>query len=111
MSEMNGKETEQNSIGSMDTALSDIARSDTAPSDITQSDTAPSEAGTDETHTGYTGIPVTYYPINETAARRAKEMNSFFDYQPGSATKEYRHCVDEAVKIAEQQKGRKRPNI
>ena len=95
----------------MDTALSDIARSDTAPSDITQSDTAPidtapSEAGTDLAHAGYTGIPVTYYPINETAARRAKEMNSFFDYQPGSATKEYRHCVDEAEKIAEQQKER-----
>lgn len=77
---MNGKETEQNNIGSIDTALSDIARSDTAPSDITQSDTAPidtapSEAGTDLAHAGYTGIPVTYYPINETAARRAKEMN------------------------------------
>lgn len=111
---MNGKETEQNNIGSIDTALSDIARSDTAPSDITQSDTAPidtapSEAGTDLAHAGYTGIPVTYYPINETAARRAKEMNSFFDYQPGSATKEYRHCVDEAVKIAEQQKERADP--
>ena len=104
MSEMNGKETEQNSIGSIDTAPSDIARSDTAPID-----TAPSEAGTDETHAGYTGIPVTYYPINETAARRAKEMNSFFDYQPGSTTKEYRHCVDEAVKIAEQQKERADP--
>ena len=25
----------------------------------------------------YTGIPVMYYPINEDAARRAKEMNSF----------------------------------
>ena len=28
---------------------------------------------------GYVGIPVTYYPINEDMARRAKEMNSFFD--------------------------------
>ncbi len=58
---------------------------------------------------GYIGIPVTYYPINEELARRAKEMNSFFDYQPGSATKEYRHCVDQAVKIAEQQKERADP--
>lgn len=58
---------------------------------------------------GYVGIPVTYYPINEDMARRAKEMNSFFDYQPGSATKEYRHCVNQAVKIAEQQKERADP--
>ena len=70
MSEMNGKETEQNSIGSIDIAPSDIAQLDTAPIDT---DTEPSEAGTDQVHTGYTGIPVTYYPINETAARRAKE--------------------------------------
>jgi len=26
-----------------------------------------------------------YYPINEDAAKRAKDMNSFSDYQPGSA--------------------------
>ena len=26
-----------------------------------------------------------YYPINEEAAKRAKDMNSFSDYQPGSA--------------------------
>ncbi len=49
---------------------------------------------------GYVGIPVTYYPINEDMARRAKEMNSFFDYQPGSATKEYFHCLKHAFKIA-----------
>lgn len=45
-----------------------------------------------------------YYPIDENAARRAKEMNSFYDYKPGSATEEYRRCVDEAVKLAERQK-------
>ena len=54
---------------------------------------------------GYVGIPVTYYPINEDMARRAKEMNSFFDYVPGSATKEYHHYVDQAAQIAEQQEG------
>ena len=32
-----------------------------------------------------------YYSINEGAARRAKEMNSYSDYKPGSATAEYRH--------------------
>ena len=62
------------------------------------------DPGQDQDHTEYTGIPVTYYPINENAARRAKEMNSCFDYQPGSATAEYRSCVDRAVQIAEKQK-------
>lgn len=47
-----------------------------------------------------------YYTINETAARRAKEANSFSDYKPGSATAEYQKQVDEAVKIAEKQKQR-----
>ena len=51
----------------------------------------------------------TYYAINETAARRAKEAISFSDYRPGSATSEYRQMVDEAVKIAERQKKRVDP--
>lgn len=50
-----------------------------------------------------------YYSINETAARRAKDANSFYDYKPGSATAEYRGYVDEAVKIAERQKARVDP--
>ena len=52
---------------------------------------------------------VTYYTINEAAARRAKDMNSFSDYKQGSATAEYRHYVDEAVKIAERQNARTDP--
>lgn len=52
---------------------------------------------------------VTYYPINETAARRAKEANSFSDYKPGSATAEYRSMVDEAKELAERQKARVDP--
>ncbi len=50
-----------------------------------------------------------YYSINEDAARRAKEMNSFSDYQPGSATAEYRHYVDEAFALAREQKKRVDP--
>ena len=50
-----------------------------------------------------------YYPINEDLARRAKEMNSFSDYVPGSATAEYRRCVDGAARIAEAQKQRVDP--
>ena len=50
-----------------------------------------------------------YYTINEAAAKRAKDMNSFSDYKQGSATAEYRHCVDEAVQLAERQKQRVDP--
>ena len=49
---------------------------------------------------------INYYSINEGAARRAKEMNSFSDYKEGSATAEYRAMVDKAAAIAEQQKSR-----
>ena len=47
-----------------------------------------------------------YYPINEDLARLAKEMNSFFDYIPGSATQAYQQAVDRAAEIAEAQKQR-----
>ena len=50
-----------------------------------------------------------YYTINEAAARRAKDANSFSDYKQGSATAEYRHYVDEAVQLAERQKQRVDP--
>ena len=50
-----------------------------------------------------------YYPINEAAAKRAKDMNSFSDYKQGSATAEYRHYVDEAVQLAARQKQRVDP--
>ena len=56
-----------------------------------------------------TQTTVTYYTINEAAARRAKEMNSYSDYKPGSATAEYRSYVDEAVQLAERQKARVDP--
>ncbi|MFR0812795.1 MAG: hypothetical protein ACLSIK_22625, partial [Enterocloster clostridioformis] len=52
---------------------------------------------------------INYYPINETAARRAKEMNSFYDYQEGSATAEYHSLVDKAAAVAEKQKTRVDP--
>lgn len=47
-----------------------------------------------------------YYPINEDAAKRAKDANSFFDYVPGSATRTYQGMVDEAERIATRQKER-----
>ncbi len=47
-----------------------------------------------------------YYEINENAARRAKEANSWSDYVQGSATAEYRQMVDAAAEIAELQKRR-----
>ena len=50
-----------------------------------------------------------YYEIDETAARRGKQANSFYDYAPGSATAEYRRMVDRAAEIAERQKQRVDP--
>ena len=50
-----------------------------------------------------------YYEINEQAARRAKEANSFRDYAPGSLTAEYKSMVDEAVALGERQKERVDP--
>ena len=50
-----------------------------------------------------------YYTINEEAARRANDANSFSDYKPGSATAEYRQMVDKAVEIGERQKKRTDP--
>ena len=50
-----------------------------------------------------------YYPINEDAARRAKNANSFSDYVPGSATAAYCEMVDRAYALGEQQKGRVDP--
>ena len=52
---------------------------------------------------------VRYYPINETAARRAQDANSYRDYVPGSATAEYRAAVDRAAELAQAQKGRVDP--
>lgn len=47
-----------------------------------------------------------YYKIDENAARRAKQANSFSDYVEGSATYSYRRMVDRAAEIAERQKAR-----
>ena len=54
---------------------------------------------------------VTYYPINEAAARHANTVNSFYDYKPGSATAEYRRYVDKAAEIAARQKKRVDPSF
>ena len=50
-----------------------------------------------------------YYDIDEAAARRAKEANSFYSYVEGSATAAYRREVDRAAEIAERQKSRVSP--
>lgn len=46
--------------------------------------------------------------INEESARRAKEMMSFSDYKPGSATKDYTDQVNALIKIAEDYASRSR---
>lgn len=50
-----------------------------------------------------------YYEIDENTARRAHEMMSFSDYQPGSATKEYRAAVDKASALVERRKATTSP--
>lgn len=52
---------------------------------------------------------MSYYTINEEAARRANDMNSFRDYKAGSATAEYRRMVDAATELVERQKQRVDP--
>lgn len=52
---------------------------------------------------------MSYYTINEEAARRANDMNSFRDDKAGSATAEYRRMVDAATELAERQKQRVDP--
>ena len=52
---------------------------------------------------------MSYHTINEEAARRANDMNSFRDYKAGSATAEYRRMVDAATELAERQKKRVDP--
>jgi len=55
------------------------------------------------------GIMPKYYEISEAAAKRAKDMNSYSDYAPGSATAGYRAMVDEAYALAEKQKAQVDP--
>ena len=50
-----------------------------------------------------------YYTINEDAAKRAKEANSFSDYVQGSATFHYQQEVDAAAEIAAKQKAKVDP--
>ena len=49
------------------------------------------------------------YPINEDVAKRAKEMNSYDDYKPGSATATYRSYVAEAEALADKCKAETDP--
>jgi hypothetical protein len=50
-----------------------------------------------------------YYEISESAARKAKEANSYDDYREGSATAGYRAQVDEAYRMAEECKAKVDP--
>jgi len=50
-----------------------------------------------------------YYEIHEETARRANDMNSMRDYEPGSATAEYRAEVDAAAELVEQRKQKVSP--
>lgn len=49
----------------------------------------------------------TYYPINEDMARLSRQMNSFTDYEKGSATEEYKQHCDKAYSILDKIKSEK----
>jgi len=52
---------------------------------------------------------MTYYPIDEDLARRARESYSYSEYKPGSASADYRAMVDEVTRLAEEHKRRVDP--
>ena len=74
-----------------------------------EADTGANSEAPQTTQPGQAAPAAPYYTINEAAAKRAKDVNSFSDYKQGSATAEYRHYVDEAVQLAERQKQRVDP--
>ena len=74
-----------------------------------EADTVANSEAPQTTQPGQAAPAAPYYTINEAAAKRAKDANSFSDYKQGSATAEYRHYVDEAVQLAERQKQRVDP--
>lgn len=53
---------------------------------------------------------MSYYTINEDAARLSKELSSFSDYKAGSATASYRAQVDEAAATLERSRRFASPN-
>lgn len=57
----------------------------------------------------YESAGAMYYPIDEATARRANDLNSMFDYNPGRATAEYRSEVDSAAALVECQKQKVSP--
>ena len=50
-----------------------------------------------------------YYPIDESTARIAHNMNSFFRFKEGQATEEYKASVDKAAALANEQKSKVDP--
>lgn len=97
-------------------------QTETAPEDAAQTETAPAaetpaaaetpnetpEDRPEDLPQESTQTPAAS-PIDEELARRAQEMNSYFDYVPGSATAEYNKLCAAADEIAARQKKRTDP--
>ena len=79
-----------------------------APAD-TSAAAVPEEQTAEPTAEEKPAATAAYYTIDEKTAAHAHEMNHFSDYKSGSLTAEYKSMVDQAVKIAEQQKKRVDP--
>lgn len=99
-------------IDSIDEHFKELQR--TKENELTEKEAEPSlqeEKQEEASQERDAGTQVRYYPINEASAKRAKEMNSFAGYTPGSATLEYKSLVDQAAEIAENQKKRVDPSF
>lgn len=70
---------------------------------------APETAAENSTEVSKPAENYSYFAIDEDAARRAKELNSFSDYKTGSLTAIYKKQVDHVAAIAEEQKKRVDP--
>ena len=99
-------------IDSIDEHFKELQR--TKENELTEKEAEPSlqeEKQEEASQERDAGTQVRYYPINEASAKRAKEMNSFAGYTPGSATLEYKSLVDQAAELAENQKKRVDPSF
>jgi hypothetical protein len=80
-----------------ETITDDIASTDTEST--TETHIEPLEA--DQNKQDYI-IKIEYYTINESSARTAKQINSFYDYKENEATNSYRSQVDKVAKLAQE---------
>ena len=92
------------STGEVGEAKGEAAKPETAtPAPNAEAQAKAAEAEEDESGSDLKKVDG-YYEIDEELARRAQEANSFREYEPMTATREYRKAVDTARSVAARQK-------